>query len=357
MAQLRKEKKNLIEYFQDVELEVERNKYEISKMGFRQDAAEEQIRRKHLMVEGLNEGTSGHEDIHAVVRSLFRAMGAKRDINYDQAYRVGQFREQRKRAVFISFTKTDDRDYIFRARAELNKSETHVNVWINDDVTPRIRRTRNVMREVARTARATGNRCTSTPSAVTIDGKRYDAANLDSLPTELALEKMKTKQINDDMIAYHSEYAPFSNLYPCHIIVGKHEFQSLEQILQYKRAQFFKKPDLATKILLSRDVYEVRQFGQEAGKSKEWNEEAKQVVYAAMIKKFNQNPHLLEKLLGTGDKTLVEATQDIKWGIGASLNSGILKRGEAKGENLQGKILMSVRDQLRSEADGKATSK
>ena len=43
------------------------------------------------------------------------------------------------------------------------------------------------------------------------------------------------------------------------------------------------------------------------------------VMLAAMLRKFQQNPGLREKLLATGDKTLVEATPDKFWGAGVSL--------------------------------------
>ena len=58
------------------------------------------------------------------------------------------------------------------------------------------------------------------------------------------------------------------------------------------------------------------------------------------IAKFEQNPDLKEKLLATGNKTLIEGTwwKDTFWGID-------LKTGQ--GQNHLGQILMEIRDEFR----------
>ena len=134
------------------------------------------------------------------------------NVHIDQVYKIGQFNECRSRAVFISFVRVEDREKIFRSRTELSKSQSHYNVCINDDVRPRTRRTQNILRQVMQELKASEGRCTGIPSSVTINGKRYDAKNVDTLPEEYTLEKLKTKQINGNVIAYHSEH-PRSQIY------------------------------------------------------------------------------------------------------------------------------------------------
>ena len=93
----------------------------------------------------------------------------------------------------------------------------------------------------------------------------------------------------------------------------------------------------------------MKMIGKEAGTSKEWEELEPKIVYAARLRKFLQNPDLRETLLDTGDKILVEATPDKRWGAGQALNSSAMKRGEFTGANLQGKCLMRARSTLREE--------
>ena len=195
----------------------------------------------YLVIEGLHEGEQGREDIHDILSQLFEALEIREKLSYDQAYRLGAFNPRRPRPLFISFVRVDDRDLVYSARTTLQKSANHYNVWINEDITPDMRRTRNILRQVANEAKVAGARATSTPHAVIITSKRYETGNLESLSEHLTLEKMKTKKMTNpktglELLAYHSEHSPFSNLYASPFQVGKREFLCVEHILQYKRA-------------------------------------------------------------------------------------------------------------------------
>lgn len=73
----------------------------------------------------------------------------------------------------------------------------------------------------------------------------------------------------------------------------------------------------------------------------DWNELKDDVMRKAVFAKFTQHGELRDLLLSTGDATLVEhTTNDNYWGDG----------GDGSGKNMLGKILMEVREQLRSAA-------
>lgn len=66
-----------------------------------------------------------------------------------------------------------------------------------------------------------------------------------------------------------------------------------------------------------------------------------------LIEKFSQNPDLKKALVRTGDAILVEASPfDKIWGIGISAKDA-QKNKPWEGENLLGKALMEVRDNIR----------
>jgi len=72
----------------------------------------------------------------------------------------------------------------------------------------------------------------------------------------------------------------------------------------------------------------------------EWNEVKDSVMRRAVLCKFKSNKGIREVLLSTGDSTLVEnAPSDYYWGCGS----------DGSGLNMLGRILMEVREQLRSE--------
>jgi ribA/ribD-fused uncharacterized protein len=75
-----------------------------------------------------------------------------------------------------------------------------------------------------------------------------------------------------------------------------------------------------------------------------WDEKRNSIMYTVLMLKFQYNPILMEKLLATGEEELVEdSPKDWYWGWGA----------DHTGENMLGKILMEVRDQLRMSNGGK----
>ena len=51
-----------------------------------------------------------------------------------------------------------------------------------------------------------------------------------------------------------------------------------------------------------------------------WNEVAEEFCYEGIKQKFVHNQHLLDELLRTGNKTLVESSYDDVWGTGVPLS-------------------------------------
>ena len=82
-----------------------------------------------------------------------------------------------------------------------------------------------------------------------------------------------------------------------------------------------------------------------------WKRECVAIVRAGNHAKFTQNPELLDKLLATKGTTLVEASPyDKIWGIGLAASDPRAKDpAQWKGQNLLGKILTELRDQLLAE--------
>ena len=65
--------------------------------------------------------------------------------------------------------------------------------------------------------------------------------------------------------------------------------------------------------------------------------------------KIQQNAQLMERLLDTGDKTLVEASYDEAWGTGQHLGSrDCLVKSKWKSIGILGRILMRVRSEAQT---------
>ncbi len=76
---------------------------------------------------------------------------------------------------------------------------------------------------------------------------------------------------------------------------------------------------------------------------RDWESVKDRIMREAVLAKFSQHPDLRERLIATADAEIVEHTErDDYWGDG----------GDGSGKNRLGKILMSVRDQLRQARKG-----
>ena len=64
--------------------------------------------------------------------------------------------------------------------------------------------------------------------------------------------------------------------------------------------------------------------------------------------KFSQNSHLKQIMINSQNKTLAEASKDVFWGVGLSLDDpNILNRDVWTGCNILGKVLQKVRQELK----------
>ena len=316
----------------------------------KQENLENVTRKRNLLFEGVPEAPAGRENLHDTVCKLLSEMGIQRQIDYDAAYRLGQKPGKFPRPIIIAFIRQDDRNMVFASRIQLKNSRLFARVWVSEDVTPRTRRTRNVIREVVKEVRNQGARCSAPPSSLMINDKKFTEDNLEDLPPAFAVEKVKMKKIGDT-IAYQSEHAPFSNLYPARVPIKKRNYLSSEQAFRHIRATDNKHYNVAARILWSRDPYEMMDLDKNMELSKQWKEKEDFVLFKCMFRKFEANEELREILLSTGDFELAEATRNAKWATGASINSTAMKNHTWTGENRQGKHSMKIREYFKMNQD------
>lgn len=159
---------------------------------------------------------------------------------------------------------------------------------------------------------------------------------------------------------FYTKTSPFSQFYPVRFVkqyansdgsVRNVTFISAEQAMMFGKAILFADHHYAQEILKAKTPSAAKKFGRlvRGFDPKVWDENKVKIVYDNNYAKFTQNPHLLNILLATGDKTLVEASPvDRIWGVGlASTNPLILNRANWRGQNLLGQILTQLRDNLK----------
>ena len=111
--------------------------------------------------------------------------------------------------------------------------------------------------------------------------------------------------------------------------------------------KLFRDHKTSKKILESEDALEAKKLAKEivGFDFRKWKENARELCEPGVLAKFLQNPSIMDKLLSTGTKIIVECSHDTLWGCGKPLqDQSCLISDNWNGENLLRQILMSVRD-------------
>lgn len=117
-----------------------------------------------------------------------------------------------------------------------------------------------------------------------------------------------------------------------------------------EKARLFNDEDTRRQILESTNPSDIKKLGRKVKNFDDevWNKHSHSIVLKGNIHKFYQNENLLEYLISTGKKILVEASPyDKIWGIGMNQAEAFeCTPHEWRGKNKLGFILMEVRDIL-----------
>ena len=140
----------------------------------------------------------------------------------------------------------------------------------------------------------------------------------------------------------------YSNWYPVEIDSAAGKFANTEQLFMWCKAKFFKDDEILSKILATSNPRDVKALGRlvKNYNDSEWDKVRFDYMVGVNNIKFSQHKYLLDQLLATGDKVIVEASPyDKVWGVGLLEDDPlILDEKNWKGQNLLGKALMKVRE-------------
>lgn len=134
---------------------------------------------------------------------------------------------------------------------------------------------------------------------------------------------------------FSGEFRFLSNFWPAEVEFDGMKFSSVEHAFQAAKTL---EREWRLKIQAAATPGKAKRLGKQAIIRRGWLDMRVTVMRGLLVQKFQQEP-LRSQLLATGDKTLVEGNtwSDVFWGA-----------CDGFGENHLGKLLMEIREELRS---------
>jgi ribA/ribD-fused uncharacterized protein len=143
-----------------------------------------------------------------------------------------------------------------------------------------------------------------------------------------------------------------SQWWPSPFTVDGTVYATAEHYMMAEKARLFDDEETAAAVIAATHPRRAKDLGRRVRDFDEqtWRDNRVAIVTKGNEHKFAQNKELLDYLLNTGDRILVEASPlDRIWGIGLTAQDPRAEHVESwKGENLLGFALMTVRSTLTS---------
>lgn len=143
----------------------------------------------------------------------------------------------------------------------------------------------------------------------------------------------------------------FSQWAPSKFEIDGVEYNCCEQYMMAKKSLMFNDFDAYREIMLEKNPALQKAIGRKVRgfNIPKWESHCRDIVFDANLAKFTQNPKMLEELLSTGEREIVEASPEDKiWGIGLhETNPLAWDRETWQGLNLLGEAIMEVRQAIK----------
>ncbi len=139
---------------------------------------------------------------------------------------------------------------------------------------------------------------------------------------------------------FQDEYRFLSNFWYAPVLFEEEWYSTVEHAYQAAKTGSF---DLRKEIQAAQTPGQAKKLGQKVTLRSDWEQVKVKIMKDLLTQKFSTEP-LRKKLLDTGDQELVEGNKwhDCFWGKCHCSRCG------GKGENTLGKLLMEVRESLRT---------
>ena len=166
-------------------------------------------------------------------------------------------------------------------------------------------------------------------------------------------EACKAYKHGDDVINIRSPKNVLSNFYPCNMKIYEQDFRSSEHAYQWRFLKYLELDDLANEVLAARSPADAKEIAWRVPLElhKGWHGMKCTVMKQILHAKADYCPLFKSTLMDSGNKNLVESTQDLFWASGLSPHdSSTTHPVFYPGSNQLGRVLESIRTELHRES-------
>ena len=317
---------------------------------------EDRQRRDNLVIEGLpDKRGETPRQCESEARKFFKntlEVPNADKIVIGRCHRMGAFKEDKCRSTVIKFDHYKRESVWSKGKGLPNESSQKV----KENFSKASEKARTKMYPIMKAARSKGyySKLESNKLIIRDHDKGINLSctldNLDQLPEDLNPEKLFTP-VKNNITCYYTLFSPHSSLYECSFEEDGYTYNCLEQYFIRKNALSVGDHVLANKVMGIKDPAIMK--GMARGKFDNLELDIKQNhIKEGMKLKYSQNERLMDLLKDTLGPSLVESSPfDLTWGSGLRLTHANAHSGNYQGQNLHGKLLMEVREEMAAEMD------
>ena len=250
--------------------------------------------------------------------------------------------------TLVRFKYLEARNKVWGERAQFSQRQDGPPIWLSEDVPQKLRGELSQVKKTYWAAKNYGQFTSVKMSGTTLflGGKSYSKNNWDKLPPWLGPAALSTFEDQDSLV-FFGKASPLSNHHKADFEIAGKTYSTAEKFIAIQRCQVARRPDLEKEawrlddpVKLKSILYKCRGCHDD-----EWEAKAKSLVLPGIKAKVEQNDYIKQYLIGSGKKTIGEASPNNLWGIGMKLTApNVLKQELWSGRNLLGKILQEVRE-------------
>ena len=311
-------------------------------------------RRENLVFRGYTAANDDPESSEDKVRNIIRAMGIpnEKNIRFQRCHYLND-----KKQIIARFQHYTDRERVWLNRYKLKQTTYYIAEDFPNAIISK-RRQLYPIYKAAKNLPTYQRKVSMRGEKLVLNGRNYTCQDADEMPKEIHPGKLAQRS-NDTTIVFGgstSSHHVLSNFYNVknNFVYEHRSYSSAEQAFQHKKARVAGDLNKQREIMFNADPVVQKNLGHEVRclDHASWDKDKCSILKEILISKFTQHEQLKQFLMDTKDKTLAEANgRDSYFAIGLPLtHPDVLDQTKwADNSNHLGRILMEIRQELRSE--------